>query len=126
MVDVKALIKKQREKIETPVTGVLDVVLGGEKVKLEFLKLSPDAWDELVSRNPPRPGVEGDALVGYSAPDVSRSYPGVRLDGEELDAETWADAFAVLDSLHRNNISLSIWGLNIYASIKELQGLGKA
>jgi hypothetical protein len=125
VVDVKALIKKQREKIETPVTGVLKVVLGGEKVELEFAKLAPDTWDELVSKNPPRPGVEGDAIVGYSAPAVSREYPGVKLDGEELDAETWAETFSVLDSLHRNNVSLSIWGLNIHASIKELQDLGK-
>lgn len=126
MTDVRALIQKQREQLETTVTGDLEVVLGGEKVTLTLVKVRPDEWDDLVAKNPPRPGVEGDAMTGYCEAGVARSYPRVSLNGDELDAETWGEVFDVLDVMHRNNVSVSIWGLNIHSSIKELQGLGKA
>lgn len=123
--DVKALIKKQREELATPIRGELEARLGGEEIKLEFDKVAPSVWDELVSRNPPRPGVKGDGNVGYYQAGVSRSYPGVILDGEVLDAETWAEVFDVLDAVHRNAIGTSLWGLNILTTLEQLTTLGK-
>jgi hypothetical protein len=125
VVDVKTLIKKQREALDTPIRGELEIRLGGEKVKLEFDKVAPNVWDDLVSRNPPRPGVEGDEQVGYHQAGVSRAYPGVILDGEELDAATWAEVFDVLDAVFRNTIGTSLWGLNILTTLEQLTSLGK-
>jgi len=125
VVDVKALIKKQREALETPIRGELDARLGGEAVKLEFDKVAPGVWDELVSRNPPRPGVEGDGLVGYYQAGLSRAYPGVVLDGEVLDAQTWGEVFDVLEAVHRNAVSTSLFGLNILTTLEQLTALGK-
>lgn len=125
MGDVKALIQKQREALDTPIRGELEIRLGGETVKLEFDKAKPEVWDELVSRNPPRPGVVGDAEIGYFQAGVSREYPGVILDGEVLDAETWADVFDVLDAVFRNTIGTSLWGLNVLTTLEQLTSLGK-
>ena len=107
------------------IRGELEARLGGEEIKLEFDKVSANVWDDLVSRNPPRPGVEGDEQVGYYQAGVSRSYPGVILDGEVLDAETWAEVFDVLDAVHRNAIGTSLWGLNILTTLEQLTSLGK-
>lgn len=126
MVDVKALIAKQRAELETVKQWDVEVSCGGELVKVSLERVSPDEWDDLVNTNPPRPGVEGDATIGYNPRGVSAVYPRVRLDDELVDAETWADFFEVLDSVHKNNIGVVVWGANVNATLQELRELGKA
>ena len=126
MVDLKALIQKQREALQTHVVGDLDVALGGAKVTVTFEKLPAEEWDDLVAKNPPRPGVEGDAMLGYCASGLSAAYPRVKVDGDDVDADTWVEMFQVLDALYRNAVSTSLWGLNILSSIEEMKTLGKA
>lgn len=125
MVDVKALIAAQRKNLETVKQYDVTVVCGDQEVKVSLERVSPDEWDDLVNTNPPRAGVEGDATIGYNPKGVARSYPRVQIDGEPVDAETWAEFFDVLASLHKNNIGLVIWNANAYSVIQELRELGK-
>lgn len=124
-VDVKALIEKQRAKLAVVKQQTLEVMLGGEKVTLTFDRALPDVWDGLMAANPPRRGNEADATVGYNTKAVSVAYPGVALGDEVLDAGTWAELYDVLDSVHRNNIGVTIWGININESLREMQDAGK-
>ena len=125
MSSIKDLIAKQRAELEVVRTQDIDVVLGGEKVTLTFEKAQPDEWGSLVGANPPRPGMESDALVGYNPRAVSEHYPRVQVDGEALDTETWAEVFSVLDAVWRNSVEVTIWGINISESLTALRELGK-
>lgn len=126
MLDLKKLIAKQREELAVEKQGTAEVSLGGELVKLTFVRLLPHEWDELAGKNPPRPGVEGDATLGFNAKGLSASYPGVKVNGELQDPETWAEIYSILDVVNRNTIDLVIWGININETIRELRELGKA
>lgn len=126
MVDVKALIKAQREKLAVKKTWTVDVVCGGVKVTVGVDKVQPEVWDDLVAKNPPRPGVEGDAMIGYNINAVSAAYPDVALDGEVQAPEDWAEFFSVLESSHRNNVGTVIWGMNVNEALQELRELGKS
>lgn len=126
MTDLKALIEKQREKLAEVVFQSVDVVVGGEKVTLDVEKLHPDEWDVLVAENPPRRGVDADNLVGYNPKAMTAAYPRIRVGDELLSAETWRDLYGVLDSVWRNQIEVTIWGVNVNESLKVLRGLGKA
>lgn len=126
MVDVKAAIAAQRAKLATVKQFDVTVVCGDDQVKVSLEKVSPEEWEDLVNANPPRPGVEGDATIGYNPKGVARSYPRVRLDDEPVDAEVWGEFFDVLDALHKNNVGLIIWNANVYELLQELRELGKA
>lgn len=123
---LKDRIARQREALAEVKTQDVEVVLDGELATVTLKKALPDEWDLLVSSNPPRPGVEADAMVGYNSTAVSKGYPNVVVDGESVDAETWADLFSVLDSVHRNNLGVVIWGVNINESLRQMRELGKA
>ena len=125
MADVKALIAKQRADLEVVKYQTVDVVLGGERLTLSFERALPDVWDALVGGNPPRAGFESDAAIGYNPKGVSAAYPNVRVEGDPVDAETWAEMYSVLDSVHRNNIEVLLWGINVNEALRELQELGK-
>lgn len=126
MADYKALIAKQRAELEVVKQWDVDVVCGGAAVTVSIERAMPDEWDALVGENPPRHGVEGDATIGYNPRGVSAAYPRVSLDGERVDAETWAEFYGVLDSVHKNNIDVVVWGSNVNAALQELRELGKA
>lgn len=126
--DLKALIAEQRARIESTVTDTVDVVMAGQLVTVEVSKLLPDDWQVLVLSNPPRSNVASDARIGYDQDRLPRAYPAekVKVAGESVDQDTWADTFAVLDNVHRNNVATLIWGVNVFQAVKELQELGKA
>lgn len=126
MVDVKALIAKQREELAVKKTWTVPVVCGGEKVMVGVDRLLPEAWDDLVAKYPPRPGVEGDAMIGYDINAVSKAYPGVTVDGEVQSPEDWAEFFSVLESVHRSTIGTVIWGMNVNEPLQALRELGKS
>lgn len=124
--DLKALIEKQRAKIDVVKESSVEVVIGDEKRVVTVGRVRPDAWDALMADNPPRRGVEADAMVGYNVKGVTVAYPLISVGGESLDAEGWAELYSVLDSVWRNNIGTLIWGVNVQETLKELQALGKA
>ncbi len=124
--DLKERIERQRARLADVKKSEVEVVLDGELSKVGIPKAQPAKWDELVAANPPRAGIESDSMVGYNPSGVSRAYPNVTVDGEMVDAETWADMFDVLDGVHRNNIGVVIWGVNVNDALRELRELGKA
>lgn len=126
--NVQELIAKQRAELAEDKAESVDVVLGGELVAVTVKKLLPDDWQMLVAVHPPRKGATGDANVGYDQASLPRDYPATHIEvaGQPVDDATWADLWAVLDSVHRNNVGSVIWGVNYYAAIKELRELGKA
>lgn len=126
MSSLQEKIARQREKVAEVKEANTEVVLGGEKTIVTIGRCVPDEWDALMAINPPRRGVESDAIVGYNPKGVSKSYPHVSVDGDKVTAEEWADTYSVLDSVWRNNIETLIWGVNIQETIKELNELGKA
>jgi hypothetical protein len=137
MTDLKDLIAQQRVKIEQPKTESVDVVLGKELVSLEFARLLPDDWQALVATHPPRTTedhrgrstmVHADSHIGYDQHTLPRDYPAdrIKVNGEDVDAGTWRDLYTVLNSVHKNNVGTTIWGLNVFDAIKELEALGKA
>ena len=64
MADLQKLIAKQREELGIVKEQHIDVVLGGEKVAVTLRKAQPEEWDALVALNPPRRGIESDAMSG--------------------------------------------------------------
>lgn len=126
MTDFKALIEKQRKKLETVEESTLDVEFGGQMVTVGVSKVLPEDWDALIGLCPPRPGREDDAQVGYNPKALTARYPAITVDGEKIDAEDWAAGFAIMDPAFRNNIELTIWGVNINESLQALRRLGKA
>lgn len=126
MTDFKDLIAKQREKYENVKESTLDVEFGGEMVTVGVSKVLPEVWDELIGECPPRQGREDDAQMGYNPKALTAIYPEVTVDGEKIDAQDWAAGFAIMDPTFRNNIELTIWGVNINESLQALRKLGKA
>lgn len=126
MVDLKALVDRQRAKNEEVVSEDVDVVLGGEIVRITVQKVIPEVWDKLVMRNPARPGSASDEEAGYNTKGVTLAYPRLLIDDEVLDAETIASIYEVLESTWRNALGIVIWGVNVNGALKELRDLGKA
>ncbi|MGW9268326.1 hypothetical protein [Microbacterium sp. NPDC055599] len=126
MTDFRALIAKQREKLEVVRESTLDVEFGGEMVTVGVSKVMPEQWDALIGACPPRPGREDDAQVGYNPKALASQYPNITVDGEKIDPEVWAEGFAIMDPTWRNNIEITIWGVNINESLRALRELGKA
>ncbi|SDG21503.1 hypothetical protein [Microbacterium sp. 77mftsu3.1] len=126
--NIQELIKKQRAELAQEKIATVDIVLGGELVTVTAVKLLPDAWQQLVASCPPRTAVPGDSNIGYDQAMLPRLYPAehLRVQGEPVTSEEWADLWSVLESVHRNNVGTVIWGLNHYAAVKELRELGKA
>ena len=128
MVDLHALIAKQRDVLAKTKKASVDVVLAGVLVAVEVTKLHPDQWQALVVDHPPRATAAGDAVVGYDEHGLPRDYPAEKISvgGEPVDQETWQEIYAVLEGVHRNNVGNLIWGLNVYQVLQELKTLGKA
>lgn len=126
--NVQELIEKQRAEIAQEKTAATEIVYGGELVEVVVVKLSPDDWQQLVAKCPPRTAHPGDANIGYDQAMLPRLYPAekIRFGGEIIDQSTWDEIWKPMDSVHRNNIGTVIWGLNHYAAVKELRELGKA
>ncbi len=124
---IKNLIAAQRAKLESTEPAVIPVLLGGESVEVAITRLMPADWANLIATHPPRPD-STDAAVGYHQDAVARDYPAERIAvGEEsIDAAEWAEAYDLLEPVHKATIGTVIWGLNVYAGIKERRELGKA
>lgn len=127
-VDIKALIAKQKALLETPTTDTVNVHLAGELVAVEVARLLPVAWQELTGANPPRKNNAADTNVGYNQNGVPRGYPvdHLKVDGQDIDQETWSDLFDSLDVTNRHNVHTVMWGTNVYAGVSQLRALGKA
>lgn len=123
---LKDLIAKQRAKVEAQAENVLDIEVDGEEVAIGITKVDPDAWDALIGISPARAGRVDDARLGYNPKALSRQYPSVTVDGEDVDLDEWGVFFDGLDPVYRNQIELTIWSVNINETLKAMRELGKA
>lgn len=126
--DVKALIEKQREIVADPKKDSVEIALGGELASVEITQIRGDEWQDLLALFPPREGVKVDANLGFNEKDLPSAYPSsrIRVNGEAVDAATWADLYGLLDSPNRANVGAVMWGLNVLAGMVQLKALGKA
>lgn len=123
---IQELIAKQRAKLDEAVEHTLPVDVDGEEVVLGFRKVLPNVWDDLVGRSPARKNRDDDAQMGYNPKALSRAYPKVTVDGEQVSAAEWSEFFDVLDPVYRNHVELTIWGININDTLLAMRELGKA
>lgn len=126
--NVQELIARQRESLAEVKSKNSDVILGGEVVNVEISKVSPDEWQELAFAHPPRKTNSSDMNIGYDQFALPRDYPAthIKVGGEPVSQEDWADLYSVLEAVHRNTVGTLVWALNVYDVMSELQRLGKA
>ncbi|PRB02762.1 hypothetical protein CQ047_17820 [Microbacterium sp. MYb72] len=126
MVDLKALVATAKQEMETVKVSNVQVVLGGTEITVEVAQLHPDPWEELVARCPVRAGLPGDMTYGYNPKELTRTYPGITIDGQQLSSDDWAEVYSALASVWRNAVEVTIWGVNVLEQAQEMSKLGKA
>lgn len=127
-IDVQALIEKQRAVVENLPSDVCGISLGGEHVEVRFTKLRADDWADLMAAHPPRSGSSEDQYAGFNQKSMPGGYPVASLlvGGGPVSAEQWAEIYSLVDSVSRNLMAATIYGLNIAKPMRELLALGKA
>ena len=125
--DLKALIAKAKAEIESSV-ALAQVDVGGELAEVEFGMIPGHEWADLMAQCPPRHGAKTDENLGFNSDKVSAVYPleKVRVDGESIDAETWAELLDVLPSPSIKALALVLWRLNQVGPAERIVELGKA
>ncbi|MGW9587499.1 hypothetical protein [Microbacterium sp. NPDC055455] len=125
---VKDLIAKARAELDTAAPVVVPVEVGGELVDIGFRPVLGTVWADLMAVHPPRPGAVLDGNVGFNSDAVAKDYPldRVTVDGEPVDAETWADLMGVLTSPGIKLVAAALWGLNQNDPQRRAAELGKA
>lgn len=123
--DLKAAIAKAKAETETAEQDI-DIVVGDELVKVVFKRLPGWAWADVLAKHPPRPGSDG--TIGYNPDAAVRDYPvdHIRVNGEPVDEDTWAEMFAVVTSPNIKFMAAAIYGLNQVAPLDRIAELGKA
>lgn len=127
--DIKALVAKARQDMDTVQSADQDVVIGGELVTVRVWPLSGPEWRDLCAKHPNRADSSFDQALGYNLTAVLADYPRVYLvDGDEVtDArEDWADICAVLSGPDLKNLEYAVWGINEYEPAQRLAAAGKA
>lgn len=121
MVDLDALIEKQRTEVAKDKTADVDIAIGGELVNIVVARVLPGDWQALVARFP----ATGAA---YDKTKLPPAYPAskITIDGQDIDADKWAAVWGVLEVPDRELIDAIMWGLNYYDAYRELERLGKA
>lgn len=129
MIDVDALIAKQKAALDKVEPVTQDVLLGDEVVGVRFWPLSGVAWRDLTARHPWREDAQFDQSLGYNLDGVLRDYPRVYLvQGDTVTdvADKWAEIVDVLTGADLKNLGFAIWGLNEFDPQNRLATAGKA
>lgn len=139
MVDVKALIEKQKRALDTVEPADQDVLLGDEIVTVRVWPVSGAVWDELTANSPARTvenaqgervPVQHDLELGYNLSGVVRAYPRLYLvDGDEVTpivGEQWAEMFDVLSGPDKKALGFAVWGKNEYEPAQRMLAAGKS
>ena len=143
MFALEELIAKQKQKMEDPPAGRAIVMLGGEEVTFEFLKLPAKEWLDLSAVHPPRAGSDSDASLGFNPHSLAAAYPvkAVRrvevetgeADAaeprerlEDIEADVYKAMFAVLDAIHIDTVGTVVWALNVWQDRMEVAAARKA
>lgn len=143
MYTLEELIAKQKQRVEDPAVGRAIVMLGGEEVTFEFLKLPAKEWLDLSAVHPPRAGSDSDASLGFNPHSLAAAYPvkavrrvemeAVEADGAEprevlepVEADVYKAMFAVLDAIHIDTVGTVLWALNVWQDRMEVAAARKA
>lgn len=130
VLDIKALVEKQKQLLDTVEPVTQDVVLGDQVVGVRFWPVSGSVWEELTAKNTPRQGVEHDMALGYNLSGVVRDYPRTYLvDGDDVQpvtGEQWSEVYDVLSGPDKKNLGFAVWGLNEYDPAQKLVTAGKS
>src|SRR5690349_14998996 len=95
---VKDLMAKARAAVDEAEPTVAPVEVAGELVEIGFRPVLGHVWADLTATHPPRRGSVLDGNVGFNSDAVAKDYPldKVTVDGEPVDADTWAELLEVL------------------------------
>lgn len=127
--DIKALVAKAKQDMDTVSSVDQDVLVAGEKVTVRLWPLSGVAYRDLCAKHPNRDASEFDEALGYNLTAVTQSYPRVyAVDGDEVTdiAEDWADICAMLTAPELKALEYAVWGLNEFEPTQRLAAAGKA
>lgn len=115
VLDVKALVAKARQDMDTVQHVDQDVMIGDRRVVVRLWPLPGIAWRDLCALHPNRGVSEFDQALGYNLTAVTQSYPRVyAVDGDEVTdlSDDWADICAVLSGPDLKALEYAVWGLN--------------
>lgn len=125
---IKDSIAKARELIEDADIVSAPVEIGGNLHDLGFRPVLGPVWADLMATHPPRRGSTLDGNVGFNSDAVAKDYPldKITIDGESVDAETWASVMEVLTSPGVKLVASVLWGINQKIPQDRVAELGKA
>lgn len=128
MVDVQALIEKQRAIVAVPKSLDVPVEFADSVVTVEVFKLLGDGWRLLKEAHQPRPGVSSDRDAGFNELTLMPAYPAesLRFGGESVTAEQWTDIYMMLEEPAKNLLAGAAYRLHLLDPINRLAELGKA
>lgn len=127
--DIKALVAKAKQDMDTVSSVDQDVMIGDEKVTIRLWPLSGVAYRDLCALHPNRSNSEFDQALGYNLTAVTQNYPRVyTVDGDAVAdvAGDWADICSVLSGPDLKALEYAVWGLNEYEPATRLAAAGKA
>lgn len=129
-IDIKALVEKQKQSLDSVEPVTQDVLLGDEIVGVRFWPVAPAVWEELTSKHPARKDNPSDASLGYNLAGVVRDYPRTYLvigdDVQPVVGEQWAEVYDVLSGPDKKNLGYAVWGKNEWEHAQRLVAAGKA
>lgn len=125
---VKDLIAKARAAVDEAEPTVAPVEVGGELVEIGLRPVLGHVWADLTATHPPRKGSVLDGNVGFNSDAVAKDYPldRITVDGEAVDAETWAELCDVLTAPGIKLVAAALWGINQNDPQRRVAELGKA
>ena len=129
VLDVKALVAKARQDMDSVQHVDQDVMVGDQRVVVRLWPLSGLAWRDLCAAHPNRGASEFDQALGYNLTAVTQSYPRVyAVDGDDVTdlSDDWADICAVLSGPDLKALEYAVWGLNEWEPSQRLAAAGKA
>lgn len=131
-IDLDAMIQAAKDELGKPQTEQLSVVVAGDVLVLQFTKLQPFEWRDLVALFPPRAGVTRDVNLGFNHDRFASGFPVSHVkvvDGDnvvDVSVEQWKQLFEVLESPDIFNIATTLWGMHEYAPAQRLVEAKKA
>lgn len=127
--DLDALIAKAKADRQAVKPFQHEVLLGGELVTVQGVKMDGQEWRAFAAEHPPRPGIAQDLNAGYDVDGAIPDYPFSRVVDNEAVAfpdGKWAEICSVLDGPDLTALGAMIWSANVYEPAKARREAGKA
>lgn len=135
-IDVKDLVRKEREYHESVKPVDVEVILGDRLLTVRVPYIWGDQWDDLASKYPVPRGLRGNR-GRWDLDAVMREHPGVVLiDGDDEDdmfvlrdrtaVYRWPEVYDALRLEDRESLQAVIWGLHVLEPGKRLKAAMEA